>query len=131
MVEAQFALPFLVATALVHGRVGITEVSGLGDEATLALSDRIKGKIVPGQKSRDWLTLTARLADGRAVTVETTDPMGSPEKPLSAEAMRVKFRDCAANAVRPLAAADVDAALDALERLETLDDAGALTRRFA
>ena len=131
VVEAQFALPFLVATALVHGRVGITEVSGLGDEATLALSDRIKGKIVPGQKSRDWLTLTARLADGRAVTVETTDPMGSPEKPLSAEAMRVKFRDCAANAVRPLAAADVDAALDALERLETLDDAGALTRRFA
>ena len=31
VVEAQFAQPFLVATALVHGKVGIAEVDGLGD----------------------------------------------------------------------------------------------------
>ena len=30
VVEAQFAQPFLVATALVHGKVGIAEVDGLG-----------------------------------------------------------------------------------------------------
>jgi len=30
VVEAQFAQPFLVATALAHGRVGIAEVDGLG-----------------------------------------------------------------------------------------------------
>ena len=33
VVEAQFAQPFLVATALVHGKVGIAEVGGLGDAA--------------------------------------------------------------------------------------------------
>src|SRR5437016_9543466 len=43
VVEAQFAQPFLVATALVHGRVGISEVDGLGDAAVRALSDRIAG----------------------------------------------------------------------------------------
>jgi 2-methylcitrate dehydratase PrpD len=43
VVEAQFAQPFLVATALVHGKVGIAEVDGLGDPAVLALSDRIAG----------------------------------------------------------------------------------------
>ena len=43
VVEAQFAQPFLVATALVHGKVGIAEVDGLGDAAVLALSDRIAG----------------------------------------------------------------------------------------
>src|SRR5215468_7058836 len=31
VVEAQFAQPFLVATALVRGKVGIAEVAGLGD----------------------------------------------------------------------------------------------------
>jgi hypothetical protein len=30
VVEAQFAQPFLIATALVHGKVGIAEVDGLG-----------------------------------------------------------------------------------------------------
>ena len=41
VVEAQFAQPFLIATALVHGKVGIAEVDGLGDAPVLALSDRI------------------------------------------------------------------------------------------
>ena len=131
VVEAQFALPFLVATALTHGKAGIAEVSSLGDAATLTLADRIRGEIVPGVKSRDWLTLTVRLTDGRVLTAETTDPIGSPEKPLSQEALRAKFRDCAANALHPIAAEDVEAALDALERLETLEDVSVLTRRFA
>ena len=37
VVEAQFAQPFLIATALVHGKVGIAEVDGLGDASVLAL----------------------------------------------------------------------------------------------
>jgi 2-methylcitrate dehydratase PrpD len=130
VVEAQFALPFLVATALACGRVGIGEVAGLGDAATLALSDRIRGKIVSGQKPRGWLTLTVRLTGGRTTTVEAAGPIGSPEKPLTLELMRGKFRDCAANAVRPIVGEDVEAALAALERLEELDDVGMLTRKF-
>ena len=39
VVEAQFAQPFLVATALVHGKIGIVEVDGLGDASVLALSE--------------------------------------------------------------------------------------------
>lgn len=44
MVESQFAQPFLVATPLVHFRVGIAEVDGLGDASVLALSDRIAAR---------------------------------------------------------------------------------------
>src|SRR5215472_14595729 len=43
VVEGQFAQPFLVATALVHGKIRIAEVDGLGDGSVLALSDRIAG----------------------------------------------------------------------------------------
>ena len=131
VVEAQFALPFLVAIALVHGRVGIGDVAGLGDAATLALADRIKGQSAPGRKSRDWAAISARLTDGRVVTVETLDPIGSPDKPLSRDSMRAKFRDCAANAVRPIEAAVVEAALDRLEGLDQMADIGVLTRIFA
>jgi 2-methylcitrate dehydratase PrpD len=42
--EAQYSLPFPVAAALVHGRLGPAELSGKGltDPAVLALSDRIE-----------------------------------------------------------------------------------------
>ena len=131
VVEAQFALPFLVATALVHGRVGIGDVASLGDSATLALADRIKGAVVAGSKPRGWLTLTLRLSNGQTVRIETSDPIGSPDKPLSAAMLRGKFQDNAANAVRPIAAADITAALEMLERLEEVADVGMLTRMFA
>ncbi len=92
------------------------------------LADRIKGQVVAGSKPRGWLALTLRLTDGRLVRVESVDPIGSPEKPLSTALLRAKFEDNAANAVRPIAAADVAMALDMLERLETVADVGALAR---
>jgi 2-methylcitrate dehydratase PrpD len=52
VVEAQFAQPFLIATALVHGKVGIAEVDGLGDASVLALSDRIAGVARDGRPKR-------------------------------------------------------------------------------
>jgi 2-methylcitrate dehydratase PrpD len=131
VVEAQFALPFLVATALHHGRVGIGHVAGLGDAETLGLADRIKGEIVAGSKPRGWVILTVELTNGRTIRIETSDPIGSPEKPLSAGVLRAKFQDNAANAVRPLAVEDVTAALETLERLDDVADVGVLTRLFS
>jgi 2-methylcitrate dehydratase PrpD len=131
VVEAQFALPFLVATALVHGKVGIGDVAGLGDETTLALADRIQGVVGASGKPRGWAVITVRLSDGRTLRAETTDPVGSPARPLSPAAMRAKFSDCAGNAWRPIAASDLDWALGALETLESLEDVTAITRRFA
>jgi 2-methylcitrate dehydratase PrpD len=130
VVEAQFAQPFLVATALVHGRIGIAEVDGLGDEAVLALADRIVG-VTRDDRRKTSLGVTVRRTDGRSVTIEATDPIGSPAKPLSDAQLAAKFRDCAGNAVTPLPAAAIDAALTAIGRLETLMDARALLTPFA
>ena len=109
VVEAQFAQPFLVATALVHGKVGIAEVDGLGDASVLALSDRIAGVAREG-RPKGSLSITVQRTDGRSVTVEASDPIGSPEKPLTDAQLEAKFRDCARNAVQPLSEASVDAA---------------------
>jgi 2-methylcitrate dehydratase PrpD len=131
VVEAQFALPFLVATALVHGRVGIGDVASLGDGPTLALADRIKGEVVAGSKPRGWLIVTLQLANGRTERVEVSNPTGSPEKPLSAAMLRAKFQDNAANASRAIAPHDVAAALEMLEGLDDVTDIRMLTRMFA
>jgi 2-methylcitrate dehydratase PrpD len=122
VVEAQFAQPFLVATALVHGKVGIAEVDGLGDASVVSLSDRIVG-VARDHRPKGSLSITVKRTDGRSVTVEATDPIGSPEKPLTNAQLEAKFRDCARNAVQPLSDASVDGLLAAIGRFETLPDA--------
>jgi len=121
VVEAQFAQPFLVATALVHGKVGIGEVDGLGDAAVLSLSDRIAG-VARDHRPKGSLSITVERTDGRSIAVEASDPIGSPEKPLTHVQLETKFRDCARNAVQPLSDERVDGLLAAIERFETLPD---------
>ena len=130
IVEAQFAQPFLVATALVHGKVGIAEVDGLGDAPVLALSDRIAAVARDG-RPKGSLAITVQRTDGRSVTIEASDPIGSPHKPLADAQFEAKFRDCARNAVQPLSDASVDAVLAALGRLEMLPDVRELMAPFA
>ncbi len=130
VVEAQFAQPFLVATALVHGKVGIAEVEGLGDAAVLDLADRIAGVAQDG-RPQGSLSIRVQTTDGRSVAVDATDPIGSPQKPLTKAQVEAKFRDCARNAVQPLSDANVEAVLATIERLETLPDARELMTPFA
>jgi 2-methylcitrate dehydratase PrpD len=113
----------------VHGKVGIAEVAGLGDAFVLALSDRIAG-VARQDRPKRSLSISVRRTDGRSATVEATDPVGSPEKPLSDVQFEAKFRDCAQHAVRPLPDASIEAALAAISRLEALVDARELVGYF-
>jgi 2-methylcitrate dehydratase PrpD len=130
VVEAQFAQPFLVATALVHGRVAIGDVAGLGDRAVLDLSDRIIGVAREGRAPKSP-SITVRRADGRSVTIEAADPVGSPRRPLSDAQLEAKFRDCAHNALRRLSEGEIEATLDRINRLETIADARDLLASLA
>jgi len=130
VVEAQFAQPFLVATALVHGKIGIAEVDGLGDTSVLALSDRIAGVARDG-RPKGSLSVTVQRTDGRSVAIEASDPIGSPQKPLTKAQFEAKFRDCACNAAQPLSDASVDGVLATIGRLEMLPDVRELMTPFA
>jgi len=124
IVEAQFALPFLVAAALVHGKVGIGEVADFRNEAVTGLALRIEGAVDPDRTARG-AAITATTPDGRTFTVNTSDPSGSPRKPLSDAQLAAKFRDCAAHAAKPVAA---DGLIDAILSLDTQAEAAVLWR---
>lgn len=127
VIEAQFATPFLVATALLRGHVCIADVAQPDDEGVLALANLIEGQRVEGRLP-GWARLTVVTTDGRSATREVARAAGSPEHPLSDTALDAKFRDCAANAVRPIAAATVDAAIAFVRGLPQQQDAAALLR---
>jgi 2-methylcitrate dehydratase PrpD len=126
IVEAQFALPYLIAAGLVHGRVGISEVADIHHAQVLNLAERMAG-VDAGQ---DTASVTVRLRDGRTAAVDIGPPLGSPANRLSIEQLRMKFVDCARNVVSPLSDDAVREGADAILQLEEVRDVGELLRHF-
>jgi 2-methylcitrate dehydratase PrpD len=84
-VDAQFCLPYLVAAALVRGRLGLDELSpaALADAAILDLADRIAVEEDPAftaQYPQRYPTeLAVVLGDGRELVRFNDCPRGDPE----------------------------------------------------
>ena len=130
IVQAQFAMPFLIAAALLRGRVGIAELNATDAPDILALSARIGAETV-AKAPFGAARITVQCADGRIIAQDITAPRGSPALPLTDAERVAKFRDCAAHAVKPITDTTVDRAIDLLNTLEDAPDAAALTRLFA
>lgn len=99
--EAQYALPFPVAAALVHGRLGVTEIDGPGlhDPRVLALSDKIEMIEDRDYSARfpeeRWARAEITLADGRRLVSKPCPARGDPEAPFSDAELVEKFHGLA------------------------------------
>lgn len=100
IVQAQFSIPYTVATALIHGRVGLAAFTeeGLGDVGVLALAARVETRI-DAEIDRDW----PRSISPAVVDVESENgawsrrvdhPRGHPANPMTATDFTAKLADC-------------------------------------
>jgi 2-methylcitrate dehydratase PrpD len=119
--EAQFSIPFVVATALVHGSVRMAAYNPerLQEPATRALLERIQVAVDPELDARFPGQRSARveivLRDGQRLTHLQPNRKGDPELPLTDADLEGKLVEFAA----PVIGADAARALAA--RLWTLD----------
>ena len=122
--DAQFSLPFSVASAFIDGAVSLDtyEPSRLGDPRVLALTDRVSHVIDPqAQFPRSfpgWVRV--RLKDGRELEARVPHGRGGPERPLPAEALIEKFRDNAGRALAPARVTALEQAVLELDRLKSV-----------
>jgi 2-methylcitrate dehydratase len=131
---ADHSLPFLVATTLRHGRVGVDHFSDahLRDPETLALMDRITVAENPEftalhpPEMRSSVTLT--LTDATVLRDITGYPKGHRENPMSEADIEQKFRTMAG---RIASAEWTNRALDLADRICDLPDVAALLDMFA
>lgn len=95
--EAQYSIPFPVAAALVHGRVGPRQVlgEGLDDEAVLALAGRVRlvaaadlDALFPGRCLARVRVLTA---GGREATSAVHAAPWDPDRPPTDDELEQKF----------------------------------------
>ncbi len=96
--EAQYSLPFPLAAALFHGRLGVEELIGenLHDPAVLALSDSIELINDPDLSAQFPAHRFARVElhtrSGEVYTSQETEPKWEPTDPPSDEELLAKFR---------------------------------------
>ena len=124
-VEAQFSVPYLIGSALALGRVGIDQINAFDDPAVLAAAALVRAEGREGAPD-GWAEIEVTCAGGRSAAVELEPPSGSPERPLSTEQLRDKFRDCAAHALRPASPGNVEAMIAAVLEPDAMSDSRVL-----
>lgn len=130
--DAQFSLPFAVASALLDGRVALDTFvpETLEQPRRLALAERVTHTIDPNsvfpRGFPGWVRV--RLRDGRLLEARAPDGRGSVARPLPAEAIVDKFRDNAARALPPASIAELERATLSLDSASDVRSLLALCR---
>lgn len=119
--NAKFSLPYIIARALIDGRLAIEHFEGkaYAEPAVQALMGKIRTR-PHFDNDRDYSgSVTVTLKDGTQKSESVAAPRGrGPEYPLSDEDLRVKFENCAS---RLLPMDTVKTLYGQLKNLEGLD----------
>ena len=95
--QAQYSLPFALATMLVHGRIGPDEITGAGlsDPQVAALRPRISVHEAAKHSERvpkgRWSDVTVELKDGRRLASGDVNARGGSEAPMDMHEVEAKF----------------------------------------
>lgn len=123
-IGAKFSLPFTVAHALVHGRVGLQSFlpEGLSDANVLALAAKVDVNITARGATDIGAHIHVELKSGSPREREVSIPLGSPTHPLNKRELVEKFVECAGLALRPLSNPAANHLANLILNLENLDD---------
>jgi 2-methylcitrate dehydratase PrpD len=124
--QAKFCVPFQMAVMIIRGKAGMTEFDDafVQTPAVQEMMDRVETSVDPefdrAGQNRYVSTIAMRLKNGRLLEGKSPDhPPGSPQRPLSREALAGKFMDCVQCVLSP---AEADALLKTIEGLDELGD---------
>lgn len=120
--DAQFSIPYIVATSLVRGSFGLEhlEDAALSDPQVLALAQRVQYEIDPRSTFPKHYTgeVIVTLKDGREVRHREDVNRGASDRPISNEDIQRKFMRNAGLVVSPARAAQLR---DLVLGMETVD----------
>jgi 2-methylcitrate dehydratase PrpD len=128
-VDAQFSIPWGVATAVARGHVGLEHFTeeAIKSRDILGVAGKIKMILDHSLDTRD------RTPSGK-VEIETTSgqvyasrvdhPLGSPHRPMTFADCAAKFRSCASLPDVALPESQVERTIELIDRLESLPDVG-------
>ena len=127
-VDAQFSIPWGVASAIVGRRVGLNDYtdSAIKNREVLEVTQKMTVEVdnslhKPGPEPTRVKVVTR---DGKEFSKIVENPLGSLERPMSFDDCARKFNDCA----KSLESKSVERIIDLVSRLEQLEDIGEIIR---
>lgn len=135
-VDAQFSIPWGVATALARGQVGIEHFteSAITSRDILDVASKIRVVLDHSLDSSDKTPsgkVEVEMKDGQVYANRVDYPLGSPERPMTFDDCARKFRSCACYPADRLSDSQIDRAIEIIGRLEQLSDVGEIMRSLA
>jgi 2-methylcitrate dehydratase PrpD len=132
IIDAQFSVPWVVATALVNGAVTVSDFmdEAIKRQEILKIAEKVSGRLVP-EMDRHGVGpggIIIKMRDGAEYREEVAHCLGSVARPMNFEDVTKKFRECAVSSIKPLPAATIDKVIGMVGRLEKLDDAAEIIR---
>ena len=127
VIDAQFSLPWTVATALVKGNVTLEDftMTAIRKEEVLEVSRKVRGRLEPEFNKRGVgpSSVTIKLTTGHEYTHYVGFCLGSVENPMTFDDCVRKFKECYPYSIRPISAATADNVIELVQHLERLKDA--------
>jgi 2-methylcitrate dehydratase PrpD len=118
--EAQFSTHFLVSTALLKGRLTLDDIeaSALNNPEVLALTQLTDYAIDPKSVFPKYYDseVVVELKDGRIVRERESINRGAVDRPLTADDIKLKFRDNAARQVSNVRAQHIEKSILEIEQ---------------
>jgi 2-methylcitrate dehydratase PrpD len=132
IIDAQFSVPWVVATALVKGKVTVDDFTetAIKNIAILEMTRKVNTRLVP-EMTRHGVGpggVIITMEDGTQYHEEVEHCLGSVERPMNFEDCSRKFRECATCAVKPLSPDKIEKIIEMISGLEKLDDATDIIR---
>ena len=124
-VSAQFNLPYAIACALERRRFNLADIepAQIRDPEVAALAGRVRVVAEAGNPARFTpVHLAIEHADESLAETRCDRLPGTPSRPLDADELQGKVRDCFSRGARPLDGAAADALAKRIVGLETLAD---------
>lgn len=124
-VDAQFSVPWGVASAIVKRKFSIGEISqeAIRDAEIINFCKKIQVEKDPKLTSHALEPGRIRINTNTGSFVKQVDiPSGSPQNPVSYSACADKFRECAASSAKPLTEETIEWIIDTVAGLENMED---------
>ncbi len=131
IVDAQFSVPWTVATALVKGKVTLHSFTpeSIKDQEVVAVARKVTGEL-DNSMNRHGVgpgRVTMKLKNGRELTEEVEHFRGSIQNPMSFDNCADKLRECSDFALKPLPANKVETIIDMIRHMEDIGDINTIT----
>lgn len=135
IIDAQFSVPYVVATTLVRGKVTVDDFTNeaIKRPEILKMAQKVNTRLEPAMNRHGVGPgrVTITIQDGAAYTEKVEFCLGSVARPMSFEDVDRKFRECAACSIKPLPKNTVEKVIGMVGGLEDLTDATAIIRLLA